>query len=95
MSEMESKENAILRIIYILLFYVIYGFTDVVLLFITVIQTVLNLFGSGPSQSLTLFGLSLSEYIKQIAKYLSYASNEKPYPFSDWPEAVDEQKGRE
>lgn len=87
MSGGDTKENAILRIFYVLLFYVIYRLTDVVLLFITVIQTILNVFGSGPSTSLTLFGLSLGEYIKQIAKYLSYASEEKPFPFSDWPES--------
>ena len=85
MSEGDTKDHAILRVLYVIIFYLIYGLTDIVLLFITLVQTVLNLFGSGPSQSLRLFGSSMGQYVDQITQYLSYASEEKPFPFSDWP----------
>jgi hypothetical protein len=39
------------------------------------------------------FGKSLGIYLKQIAEFLSYASEEKPFPFSDWPEAGSTDKG--
>lgn len=87
MSENESKDHAVIRVLYVILFYVIYGLTDVVFALIAIVQTVLNLFGGGPSMTLKLFGASLGLYVKQIADYLSYASEEKPFPFSDWPEA--------
>ena len=71
------------------LFYCIYGFTDVVLLVIAIIQTVLNIFSNEPSQTLMRAGLSLGLYVKQITEYLTYASEEKPFPFSEWPEPND------
>lgn len=69
-----------------MLFYFIYGITDVVLIVIALVQTFLNLFSDGPSESLQRFGSSLGVYVKQLSEFLSYASEEKPYPFSDWPE---------
>jgi len=60
--------------------------TDIVLLGIALVQTFLSFFSDGPSESLQRFGSSLSVYVKQISEFLSYASEEKPYPFSDWPE---------
>jgi len=76
----------VLKIAYLFLFYCIYGFTDVVLLVMTLIQTLLNIFTNEPSQSLTRVGVSLGLYVKQITEFLTYASEEKPFPFSDWPE---------
>lgn len=75
-----------LKIAYLFLFYCIYGLTDVVLLAITIMQTLLNIFSNEPSQSLMRVGMSLGLYVKQITEFLTYASEEKPFPFSDWPE---------
>lgn len=75
-----------LKVLYLFLFYLIYGLTDVVLMVITIIQTLLNLFTGEPSESLQSAGRSLGVYVKQISEYLSYASEQKPYPFSDWPQ---------
>ena len=52
------------------------------------IQVGLNLFSGEPSESIKLFGKSLGAYLQQISEFLSYASEEKPFPFSDWPEAL-------
>jgi len=86
----EANEHKMLRLCYVVLFYVIYNLTDVVLVVIAVAQTLLNLFGEGPSETLKDFGASLGIYVKQITEYLSYNHQRKPYPFSDWP--VPEQK---
>lgn len=75
-----------LKIAYLFLFYCIYGITDVVLLVITLIQTLLNIFSNGPSQALMRMGISLGLYVRQITEYLAYASEEKPFPFADWPD---------
>lgn len=76
-----------LKILYLILFYLIYRITDLVLLLVLLIQTILNLFSGEPSQSIKEFGKSLGVYLQQISEFLSYASEEKPYPFSDWPDA--------
>ena len=81
-----------IKILYLILFYVIYGLTDLALLVILVIQTLLNLFTGEPSESLKDAGRSLGIYVKQISEYLSYASEEKPFPFSDWPQPGSDEK---
>lgn len=86
MSMNESKDHALLKVLYVVLFYVIYGVTDILLVLIALVQTVLNLFSGGPSDTLQRFGASLGVYVKQIAEYVSYASDHKPFPFDDWPE---------
>lgn len=81
----DASEGKLIRILYLVIFYVIYSFTELLLLGITIIQTLLNLFTGEPSNTLREFGSSLGQYVKQIAAFLSYSSNTKPYPFSDWP----------
>ena len=82
-----DSEGKLLRLLYIVLFYVVYGLSEFLLALITVVQSVMNLLGSGPSRTLQEFGQSLGIYVSRIVNYLSYASDQKPYPFDDWPEA--------
>jgi hypothetical protein len=82
----------VLKILYLVLFYLIYSLTDIALMVIAIVQTLLNLFSGGPSKSLQDAGKSLGLYVKQLSEYLSYASEHKPFPFSDWPEPEVEAK---
>jgi len=80
----------VIKVLYLILFYMIYSLTDLALIVITVVQTFLRLFTGEPSESLKDAGRSLGTYVKQISEYLSYASESKPFPFSDWPQARSE-----
>lgn len=77
-----------MRILYVILFYVIFSFTDILLALIALVQSVAVLLGNEPLPSLQKFGASLGVYLKQISEFLSFSSDEKPYPFSDWPIAA-------
>jgi hypothetical protein len=77
---------SVIKILYLILFYLIYRITDLVLLVVMLMQIGLNIFSGEPSESVKLFGKSLGAYLQQISEFLSYASEEKPFPFSDWPE---------
>lgn len=87
-----SKENyhdsdgKFLKFLYVCVFYLIYSVSDIVLLCIGILQTLLNVFTGEPSATLTAFGESLGEYVRQISVYVSYGNISKPFPFSDWPE---------
>ena len=80
--------SSVIKILYLILFYLIYRITDLVLLAVMLIQIGLNIFSGEPSDSIKMFGKSLGAYLQQISEFLSYASEEKPFPFSDWPEVV-------
>ena len=87
----QSKlEGKFLRLIFMILFVVIYKLLDVVLLLIAVSQFLFHVITDKDNETLRQFGDGLSCYYYQIYKYLTYNSNEKPFPFSDWPTSSDE-----
>ena len=53
--------------------------------FVALIQFVLALAKDTPSSRLMAFGRSLGRYQGQIAIFVSFATEEPPFPFSDWP----------
>ena len=43
------------------------------------------LLADGPDSRLRSFGRSLGLCVQQDANFLSFVTEEKPFPFSDWP----------
>jgi Domain of unknown function (DUF4389) len=83
---MESdQENKVIRLIYVILFYCIYSLSELALVVIAFVQTFLNIFNGAPNENLQIFGANLAVYVKEITEYVSYVHDEKPFPFSDWP----------
>ncbi len=74
-----------LRVLYMLLFTLFYTVAEIVLGAVVIIQIFFVLIKGDPNERLLTFGSQLSKYVYQIFMYLTYNSEEKPYPFSDWP----------
>lgn len=52
---------------------------------IAIVQAVHGFIMSEPNDRLLKFSAGVNQYIFQIAGFLTYNSDIKPYPFSDWP----------
>jgi hypothetical protein len=76
-----------LKTLYLVGFFVVYRVLDLVLLLLTVAQWAFQLISGEPNHALRDFGSSLGKYLAQVVHYLSGASDDKPYPFQDWPDA--------
>ena len=50
-----------------------------------IIQFVLALLSDTPNEHLVAFGRSLGLYLSRIASFVSFATEEVPFPFSAWP----------
>lgn len=74
-----------MRLLYIVIFYLFYGAAKVVLFVMVVYQFLSTLFTGKTNGRLLDFGKQLSEYIYQTVQFLSYTSDDKPFPFADWP----------
>jgi uncharacterized protein DUF4389 len=74
------------RLLFIILFAITYRVASIVLFAITIIQFLKALFTGFPFSQLQSFGGSLAEYNKQVVEFLSYQSDEKPFPVGPWPE---------
>ena len=74
-----------LRGLLMLLLALAYQLASTVLFLVAAIQFVVVLVAGSPNPRLQLFGRSLGRYQGQIASFTSFASEELPFPFSDWP----------
>jgi hypothetical protein len=76
-----------LRFVFMLLFAVVAGVASYVVAVLIIIQFLFALVTGTGEERLKAFGGSLSKYLFQILQYLTYNSEEKPFPFNDWPAA--------
>jgi len=76
-----------LRLLYMLLFAVILYVAAIVAGLVIVVQFLFALISGSANDNLKQFGGSLSRYIFQVLRFMTYNRDEKPFPFSDWPAA--------
>lgn len=73
------------RALFMVLFGIIYSVAEIVLVTVVVLQFCFVLFSGSTNARLLTFGAELSDFLYQIFRYLTYNSEEKPFPFSNWP----------
>lgn len=76
-----------LRLLYMLLFAVVLYVAAIVVGLVIVVQFLFALISGKANDNLKQFGGSLSRYIFQVLRFMTYNREEKPFPFSDWPES--------
>ena len=84
-----------LRFLFMALFVIIAFAASYVVLLLIIVQFVFALFSGNSDEKLRVFGASLSKYLFQILSFLTYNSEQKPYPFADWPEVDSEESGQD
>jgi len=52
---------------------------------VTIIQFVIVLVNDAPNARLLEFGRSLGIYLRQTVDYLTFVTEDMPFPFSEWP----------
>ncbi|MFT6429453.1 MAG: hypothetical protein ACJAXR_002267 [Halopseudomonas sp.] len=77
-----------LRVIYTLLLALAWQVTELLLIAITLLQLGFRLFTGEAKPRLIGFGNSLSQYAWQIGRYVTFVSDQKPWPFMEWPDSL-------
>ena len=89
MSEMtqQSPERSEIwkRALFMLLFLVLYSVAEIVLQILALVQLVLVLVTGGANDKLLRLGSSLAIYVRQVFSYLTFNTEEQPFPMSEWP----------
>ena len=79
-----NRRNIWIRGLFMLLMALAYQVSGTVVCFVTVIQFLIVLLNAKPNARLVSFGRSLGGYLKQIVNFLTFATEELPFPFNDW-----------
>ncbi len=72
------------RIFFMLILAVIVSLVRILLWTIIVLQVGSALITGGANQNVLSFGSKLSAYLYHILLFLTYSTNQVPFPFSDW-----------
>jgi Domain of unknown function (DUF4389) len=81
-----SSSDTWMRGLYMLIFAVIYSITEFVIFAVVVFQFLATLFTGHRNQRLLDFGAALGTFVYQILQFVTYNSDEKPFPFGAWPQ---------
>ena len=80
-------ESTVLRVLWMLLFFVVWQVAEIALWLIALVQLIRHAITGSPCNRLREWGDSLSRYAQQVARFMTYASEEKPWPLAAWPQA--------
>jgi hypothetical protein len=82
-----TAKDTWLRGLFMLVFVFLLMVARVVLWAVVILQFLFALFTSEPNKNLSRFALSLSRYFYQCYLFVTFNSEQKPFPFDDWPDA--------
>jgi len=84
-----TEQSTWVRAFYMLIFFVIYSVAEVVLGAVIIFQFLTRLLTADINNKLLKFGAELSKFIYDILLFLTYNTDFKPFPFSDWQSSSD------
>ena len=73
------------RGLYMVLMAIAFGVTEALIAIVAIFQFLSALVTREVSKPLHEFGANLSAYAFQIAQFVTFQTEEKPFPFADWP----------
>ena len=80
-----TRRGIWLRLVYMVVFIVSFNVAELVTFAVAAFQFLTSLFTGQPNDRLTQFGQNLARYLQQIVTYLTFATEDKPFPFAPWP----------
>ncbi len=85
-----TSRNTWIRVVYMILFAVIFNIVELVIAVVAVVQFLFTLFTGKVNQQLQALGQGVGAYVNEITVFLTYHTDGKPYPFAPWPKAAPE-----
>jgi hypothetical protein len=80
-----GRRNILVRGLFMVFMGLVFHLSGTLLFFVAVIQFAFALIGDAPNARLASFGRSLGLYMQQNVEFLTFVTEDKPFPFSDWP----------
>ncbi len=84
-----SRTGILLRLLYTLLFLVVFEVLRFIVQLIVLVQYVLLLVTTKPNEKLRSFSNKVSVYAYRVLRYVTLNENARPYPFAEFPGDMD------
>ncbi len=81
-----TRRSIWLRLVFMIVLGVAFNVAEFITFAVVAFQILASLFTGQPNDRLTRFGRNLARYLQQITVYLTFATEEKPFPFTPWPD---------
>lgn len=75
--------NFFVRLAYIVVYVLILGVVRFALWGVLLVQLVMHLIGAPPNPGAQQIGEAVADYVYRIWRFLSYNTDDKPFPFND------------
>jgi hypothetical protein len=85
LEEKSSMRDVWMRGLLMLLYMIGFAFAVWVLNFISIVQFIWLLFSREHNQVVARFGNALSTWLAEVGRFLTCATEDKPFPFRSWP----------
>jgi hypothetical protein len=80
-----QQKDKWMRALFMLLFFIVLWVLKILFYSVVLLQFILVLITDKTNENLLQFSKSLSTYSYQIYLFLTYNSDERPFPFGSWP----------
>ncbi len=86
-----TRRSIWLRLVFMIVLSVAFNVAEVIIFAVVAFQFLASLFTGQPNDRLAGFGRNLARYLQQITVYLTFTTEEKPFPFAPWPDEPHEE----
>jgi hypothetical protein len=86
-----TRRSIWLRLVFMIVLSVAFNVAEIIIFAVVVFQFLASLFTDQPNDRLTRFGRNMARYLQQITVYLTFATEETPFPFTPWPDEPHEE----
>ncbi len=86
-----ARRSIWLRLVFMIVLSVAFNVAEFITFAVVAFQFLASLFTGQPNDQLTRFGRNLARYLQQITVYMTFGTEEKPFPFTPWPDEPHEE----
>lgn len=90
-----QKNETWMRALYMLFFIFVYGFAKFLIILVMLFQFFSIVLSGNTNTQLLKFSQNLATYVYQIITFLTFNSEQRPFPFSVWPSEVSDAGGHD
>jgi len=84
-TEPQEKRSVAKRLIPMIILIACFAVAETLLYLIALVQIIWTAVDGEPNSRISAFSASLAEWLRRNARYLSFVTEDKPFPWDNWP----------